>query len=80
MLSVSDNGSNPVIQAGSNGLASGKLLPPQATSDQLANDPDGTLKDLDDLMFLPRWVIYRSSQRGHPIVWAALQVLFVFYY
>lgn len=44
-------GPNPTVQEGRNALAFGKPLPSQVTSDQLAKDLDGTLKDLDDLMF-----------------------------
>lgn len=32
-------------------------------SDQLVNDPNRILKDLDDLKFLSKCVIYRSYQR-----------------
>ena len=54
MLSLNETrGQNPVIQEASHSLASRKLLPPQATRDQLANDPNGTPKDLDDLFNVP---------------------------
>lgn len=35
-------------------------------SDQLVNDPNRILKDLDDLKFLSKCVIYRSYQRDWP--------------
>lgn len=62
-LRLSDNGPNPITQEGRNGLAFGKLLPSQDTSNQLAN---GTLKDLGDSMFLSKRVIYHSYQREQP--------------
>lgn len=50
---------------------------PRATSDQLANDPHGPPKDLDDLTFLSKWAAHCSYQSVGPMPGLPTDTLYI---